>query len=630
MRSRTCADARGRNIIEWESVVSVKSTLETFMKRFIFLCLGLAGLAAALLGAQDSPGISAARIEQHVRFLASPELKGRLTGTPECERAAQYVADAFKACGLQPAGDQGTYFQTYPFVAGTHPGPDNHLEIVEKSGAAPLIYKRDFQPMLFSDVGSAEGALVFAGYGITAPDLKYDDYEGVDVKDKIVLLLRFSPDGEKADSPFAGYDRLQDKAILAREKGAKAVLFVTGPLDHKEEELAEPGTQGMVANLRVLGLHLTQTAADAVLKGGGTSLAELQKAINAKRAPKSLDLPVVRLRVNVDLVQENKTARNVVGYLSAAGGGEDVVVVGAHFDHLGLGGEASRAEKKYGDIHPGADDNASGTAGVMELARVITAQKPVLKRGIVFIGFSGEELGLLGSDYYVRHPFKSMKQTAAMINMDMIGRLKDNILVANASDTSPQWDPMLDRINADYKFDLKKNPGGFAASDNTSFYKEDVPVLFFFTNLHDDYHKPSDTADKINYAGEARLLGLVEEAVVATASAPERPVFTKSKVAAGGTRGAMRVYTGTIPDFASQTDGYRISGVQPGSPAEKAGLKKDDTITGVGAMTIHSIYDYMAAFKTMKPGDKVEFRYARGGKESKTVVELAPSKSTDK
>ena len=589
-------------------------------------------LIAVVLPAQATTGsISAERLERHVRYLASPELKGRLTGTPECDRAARYVADEFNAYGLLPAGDGGTFFQVYPFVAGTHPGPDNRLEVVEKDGASRLVFRNDFQPMLFSDIGAAEGQVIFAGYGISAPDLKYDDYDGVDVKNKIVLLLRFNPDGERADSPFSAYDRLQDKAILAREMGAKAVFFVTGPLDRAQEELVEPVNQGMVANLKILSLQLAQKAADALLKRGGISLQEAQKAINEKKTPKSLDLPGVRVRLNVDLMQEKRIASNVVGYLPPATGGYgDVVVIGGHYDHLGLGGESSRAEKKFGDIHPGADDNASGTAGVLELARVLASEKAALKRGLVFIAFSGEELGLLGSDYYVRHPFKPLKQTAAMINLDMIGRLRDNVLVVNSCDTSPQWDPLLDKLNAVYKFDLKKSPGGFSASDSTSFYKEDIPILFFFTNLHDDYHKPSDTADKINYKGEARLLGLVAEAAVSVASAPARPEFTKSKVSTGGTRGAMRVYTGTIPEFATQADGYRISGAQPGSPAEKAGLKKDDTIIAVGAMTIHSIYDYMAAFKTMKPGDKVEFRFMRDGRELKTVVELAPSKSAEK
>lgn len=592
-------------------------------------------LAATVPAATPQVGplaISAEVLKTHVRFLAAPELKGRMTGTPEAERAARYIAEAFLSCGLLPAGDDGTFLQSYPFVAGTHPGKDNRLEVVEGEVSTPLAFKKDFQPMLFSDVGPVEGTLVFAGYGISAPDLKYDDYEGLDVKDKIVLALRFSPDGEKADSPFANYDRLQDKAITAREKGARAILFVTGPLDRKEDVLTEPVKQGMVANLKIPSLQIGRKAADSLLKRGGTKLKELQKVIRGKRAPRSLELPLVRLRLNVDLIQERKTGLNVVGYRPPAPGcsDEETAVIGAHYDHIGLGGESSRAEKKYGDVHPGADDNASGTAGLLELARVMSAQAPDLKRGLVFVAFSGEELGLLGSDFYVRHPFKPLKQIAAMINLDMIGRLRNDVLVVNASDTSPQWGPLLDRLNADYKFDLKKSPGGFSAGDNTSFYKEDIPVLFFFTNLHDEYHKPSDTAATLNYEGEARSLDFVKDVIMDIASAPERPVFSKSKVTTGGTRGAMRVYTGTIPDFAADVDGYRISGVQPDSPAEKAGLKKDDIIVGVGTMTIHSIYDYMAAFKSMKPGGKVEFRFLREGGEQKTTVELAPSKATDK
>lgn len=586
-------------------------------------------LAASALAAPAAPPAEA--LKAHVKFLASPELKGRLTGSPEILKAADYIAAEYKKCGLTPAGDAGTYFQNFPFVAGTYPGKGNRLEF--SVDGKPRAFKAggEFNPLLFSGVGSAEAGVIFAGYGISAPELEYDDYEGLEVKDKVVLVMRLSPDGGDPDSPFATYDRLQDKAITAREKGAKAILFVTGPLDKPGEKLEPPPTQGMVAGLGILSLQLSQATADLLLTPSGKTLKVVQEGINKERRPASFEVRDRTLSLTVDLFQERKTCRNVAAYLPPANGVErGTIVVGAHYDHIGLGGDASRAEKKYGDVHPGADDNASGSAAVLELARHFASKRDALRLGILFLHFSGEELGLLGSSYYVEHPFRPLKETIAMLNLDMVGRLRDDTLIVNASDTSPQWDPILDGVNEGFKFALKRNQGGFSAGDNTSFYKEDLPVLFFFTNVHDDYHMPADTWDTLNYEGLGRVTAFAAGVVERLDALGEPLAFSKSKVSTSGARGAMRVYTGTIPDFAAEVDGYKLSGVQPESPAEKAGLKKGDIVTGVGAMAIHNIYDYMAAFKGFKPGEKVEMRFLREGKEQKVEVVLAPSKRSDK
>jgi hypothetical protein len=595
-------------------------------------------ILAAAMGAAEAapvpaapPGPSAEALRAHVKFLASPALKGRLTGSPEIQRAADYIVAEYKKYGLLPAGDKGGYFQEFPFVAGTYPGKNNRLEFTVDGKMRSFRPGEEFLPMLFSGVGSVEAAVVFAGYGISAPELEYDDYEGLDVKDKAVLVLRLSPDGDDPDSPFAPYDRLQDKAITAREKGARAILFVSGPLHKPGEKLEAPRAQGMVAALGILSLQLSQSTADRLLAPSGKTLQELQENLQKEQKPASFAVKERTVSLTVDLFQERKTCRNVVAYLPPADGVErGTLVVGAHYDHIGLGGDASRAEKKYGDVHPGADDNASGSAAVLELARLFAAKRDTLRRGIVFIHFSGEELGLLGSSWYVEHPFKPVKETTAMLNLDMVGRLRDDTLIVNGADTSPQWEAMLDAVNEGFQFDLRRNQGGFSAGDNTSFYKEDLPVLFLFTNVHDDYHMPADTWDKIHYEGEARVVGFAAGLLDRLQALDGPLAFSKSKASAGGQRGAMRVYTGTIPDFAAETEGYKLAGTQPDSPAEKAGLKKGDIITGVGTMAVKNIYDYMAAFKGFKPGDTVEMRYLRDGKEGKVVVVLAPSKRSDK
>ncbi len=601
------------------------------MRKTVLILLAFAASSWADAQPVIPPVPSAETLKAHVQFLASPELKGRLTGSPEIRKAADYIAAEYKEYGLEPAGDDGTYFQNFPFVAGTYPGKGNRLEFTVNGKARSFKVGEEFNPLLFSGVGSAEAGVIFAGYGISAPELEYDDYEGLEVKDKAVLVLRLSPDGDDPDSPFATYDRLQDKAITAREKGAKAILFVSGPLDKPGETLEAPRAQGMVAGLRILSLQLGQAAADLLLAPSGKTLKEMQESINKEKKPVSFEVKDRTLALTVDLFQERKSCRNVVAWIPpAVGTSKEVIVVGAHYDHIGLGGDASRAEKKYGDIHPGADDNASGAAVLLELARHFAAGRDSLRRGIVFVHFSGEELGLLGSSYYVENPFRPLKETIAMLNLDMVGRLRDDTLIVNAADTSPEWDGILDAVNDEFKFDLRRNQGGFSAGDNTSFYKEDLPVLFLFTNVHDEYHMPSDTWEKINYEGMARVAafagGILDRLNALEGALP----FSKSKASTGGQRGAMRVYTGTIPDFAAEVEGYKLAGVQPDSPAEKGGLRKGDVIVGVGAMAVRNIYDYMAAFKGFKPGGKVEFRFLRDGKEQKAQVVLAPSKRADK
>jgi hypothetical protein len=291
----------------------------------------------------------------------------------------------------------------------------------------------------------------------------------------------------------------------------------------------------------------------------------------------------------------------------------EVIIIGAHYDHLGRGGEGSGSlAPTSGEIHHGADDNASGTAGVLELARLFNAQKP--KRTIVFMAFSGEEEGLLGSNYYVNHPLLPLANTVAMINMDMIGRMKDQRLIIGGVGTAKEWRDTIS-ADADKAFQLTLNEDGFGPSDHSSFYAKQIPVLFFWTGTHNDYHKPSDTSDKIDYADEARILEMVARIINRLDSADKRLTYTIAKSDPAPRTGGFRVYLGTIPNYSDSNDGLLLDGVRENSPAAKAGLKAGDKIVKIGDHHIRNVYDYTAALGEMKAGQEYVFVVKRGAEQ---------------
>jgi Zn-dependent M28 family amino/carboxypeptidase len=303
---------------------------------------------------------------------------------------------------------------------------------------------------------------------------------------------------------------------------------------------------------------------------------------------------------------------------------DEIVVIGAHYDHLGLGGPQSLAPKALGEVHNGADDNASGTAGMLELAQAFADRATDLKRSLLFMAFSGEEEGLLGSNYYVKHPLFPIERTVAMINMDMIGRLQDNKLIVQGVGTSPQWPPLLEEVNKQKKFDLKTTADGTGPSDHSSFYLKDIPVLFLFTGVHSDYHKPSDDYDKINTEGQARVVRFAYDVVSKIQSLPTRPEFTKTSGSEQMGRRGFRVSLGVMPDYAEEVEGMKISGLRQGSPAERAGLKAGDIIVRLGSIQIKNIYDYTFALSPLKEGEEVEIEVLRN--EQRLVMKITPEK----
>ena len=598
------------------------------------MMLALMSSAAHTVSFQSSTAdstISAERIMRHVRYLSSDELQGRRAGTRYADKAADYIAEQFKSYGLKP-GARETFLKPFAFVAGVKTGDSNRFEVNTGSDSRTLKLGEEFMPLAFSSPGVARGGVVFAGFGISAPELQYDSYAGADVKGKIVLVLKGSPDGDNPHGRFAEFTRpgleIQNKTLKAREKGAAGVVFLSTEPSFKGDRLSRLQHDLNFLDAGIPAAVISKDAGDRIFAANDSSLAAMLDG--AKAAGRAVALKTTAL-FKSDVIKIEGRSSNVVGVIEGSDPqlSSQAIVIGAHYDHLGLGGPESLAANPEGQIHHGADDNASGTAGLLELARTLTLERKNLKRSVVLVAFCGEELGLLGSAAYTKDPTAPLDSTIAMLNMDMIGRLRNNSLFVGGVGTSPAWKPMLESINSQsgggaQQFQLSFGQDGFGPSDHQSFYVRDIPVLFFFTGSHDDYHKPTDTAEKINAEGAARVATLVGRIAESIAAAPERIAFTKVKVESRPTGRGFRVYLGTVPNYSDQSDGMKLDGVRPSSPAERAGLRAGDIITRIGKTPVKNVYDYTYALGEMTAGEEVEVAIRRDGRE--LTLKIVPDK----
>ncbi len=575
--------------------------------------------------------ITANDIISHIRYLASDELAGRRAGTDGCERAAEYIASHFKNSGIKPLGDNGTYLQNFSFTSGVKLGNPNLVTFKMGEEKLDLKVDKDFLPLSFSNDGEINGELIFAGYGISSDQLDYDDYAGMDVKDKIVLVLRYTPEGNNRKSPFYKYAPLRYKSINAREKGAKGIIFIT-PLSQDEEEgLGGLRLDRSFADSGIHAIILKRDIAQGILRGSEKDLKTLEQRLAAKKTA-SFPMSDVRVDIETNLVREKSSTANVIGYIEGSDQSlkDEVIIIGAHYDHVGLGeGGVSRGNNKTdkNKVHNGADDNASGTAGLLELAEYFSKQRASLKRSLLFIAFGAEELGLIGSSYYIKYPKVPLSNTIAMINMDMIGRLRDDKLTVFGAGSSPQWKPLLESFNSNLGLVLKTKDSGFAPSDQSVFYANDIPVLHFFTGVHEDYHAPGDDWQKINTEGERRVLLLVSDLIETLDERPIKIAFSKAKEEERAPS-QFNVYVGTIPDYSDEGEGVTLIGVKEGSPAEKVGLKGRDTIIEFGGKTVKNIYDYVYALGEVDAEVPIEIVILREGKRIK--LNIVPESRRDK
>jgi len=582
---------------------------------FIFQVYTLALLA-------QQPVWKPEQLKEQMAFLASDSLKGRYPGTTEDHVVAQYIAQSFSNAGLKFFNNSP--FQSFEVVTSVQPG-QNKVNLNGTSG----IYDQDFSVFGFSANAALDAEIIFAGFGlvIETDDLKRNDYEGLDVKGKWVLVLKGDPEPDNNDSKYIPFSDARSKAMYARDKGAAGIVFIGGKKNNPKDEIAPLLFERSVVSSGIPAIDLKAAWAGPVLFNTSMPLDSVEKQLISSAKPIQFAVKA-SLSATIELIQNKVTTQNIVGYLEGTDEPlkNEYVVIGAHYDHLGFGGEGSGSRvPDTVAVHYGADDNASGVVGIMNLASVLANVPDRFKRSFIVVAFSAEEMGLLGSRYFVKHLPVDKNKVVAMLNLDMIGRLNDKSTISiGGTGTATQWEEMLNRHLSGGKLTAAYSPEGFGASDHASFYAENIPVLFFSTGAHADYHTPADTWDKINYEGLAEVMLLSENVAVELLNDSERLTFQEAgpKERTGGRRG-FKVTLGIMPDFtSSDSDGLGVGGVTKGAPAERAGMLKGDKITGLNGMPVGTIYDYMNRLKQLKPGQRVNVDIIRNGEKMVLIVDL--------
>jgi hypothetical protein len=580
---------------------------------------------------------SEARLKRDVTFLASDECEGRGVGTKGLDRAAEYIARQFAEAGLRPGGVDGSYFQPFPIIRGSEQDGPARLVLHGPLGQTiSLKAGSDFTVNGLSGPGEVSAPIVFVGFGVTAKDIGYDDYAGVDVKGKIVLAIRRVPRWANDATPFDGVRKndhagLDNKQALASINGAAGLIMINDLTEQADGLVPFQTTARAVSNYNLPFLQMRRSLAEQLFaNSAGPGLRELEQGIDRELKPHSRELPGWKVTLEVKVKRTTITVKNIIGVLEGSGPlAKETLVIGAHYDHLGYGGRGSGSlAPNSKEIHHGADDNGSGTTAMMELARRFAADKNRQGRRLVFMAFTAEESGLIGSRYYCkRQPLFALKDTAAMLNLDMVGRLrtdpktgKEKVLI-EGSGTGKGFDTLLDKLNPG--FQLSKKAGGNGPSDHDSFYNQGIPVVFLWTGTHEDYHRPTDTAEKINIAGMAKMLDYAEAIAVRLATDTPRPEFVAVASAFTTSPGAGKgPRLGIMPDYEEDKPGVLVGGLGKDGPAEKAGLKKGDLIVEIAGRPVQNINAYMKLMALQRPGQPVEVAVMRDGK--KLVLKVVP------
>ena len=598
---------------------------------------GPSAIRALPLPLDLDPKIDAKDLRKHVESLASPVTEGRLTGTAGERIATSYVARTFRKLGLEPAGDNGSYFQSFGFTAGVSLGLDNQLElfISDSSIGLPHQVDTDWRPFAFSREGIVEPTqVVYAGYGIKAPgnsdQRAIDDYDGLDVTGRWVLIFRYMPEDLSPASRqhLHRFSSLRHKAMIARDQGAKGLLVMSGPASRVREELAPLKFDVSLAGSSITTISITDELAQKILTPSGRNLKALQKQADSDSAELGFLLPDVTLSATVELERQRKTGRNVIGRLQVGPSpSRDFVILGAHLDHLGAGGGSGSLAKENAKekIHPGADDNASGVAALLEIAQeqsqLLANGNLTAERDLVFAAWSGEELGLLGSNFWVDHAMnphlaqsKLSDLSIAYLNFDMVGRMDGNVSIFGVG-SSPIWPREIETANVNIGLPIVARQESTLPTDTTSFYSREVPVLAAFTGAHTDYHTPTDTPEKLNYEGLEKIAMLMSKISISLATQSLPPRFQPGEsTQRGPVRAHLRAYLGTVPDYAkSEVMGVSLSGVTRDGPAERAGLQSGDIIVELAGRKIENIYDYTFAIEALKIDEPISLSVEREG-----------------
>jgi hypothetical protein len=598
---------------------------------FFVSCVASSLLLASLwsqVWATNRAAVIEARIADDVKYLASDELAGRGVGTPGIDLAAEHIAEAFRDVGLKTDLFDGTPFQRFEIPAGVELGPTkkNRLVLIgppsgdETPGErAELVLGDDFTPLAIGANADFDAPVVFVGYGVSDKQRKYDDYAGIDVNGKIVLMLRNEPPrepgviGKLIGTRPSRHATFQAKVANAAKRGAAAVIIVNdGPqLTVRADELPPIQAAGPRRMNQKMPVVFAKRDAfhDALKRVTGKDLLGLEAEIAAGPSPKSVELGGWRAMGKTLIEAKQVRVKNVVGVLDGEGpNAEETIVIGAHYDHLGFGGHGSRQPNQRA-IHNGADDNASGVAVLIEIARDLARREKRLGRRVVFIAFSAEEWGLLGSRHYVDNPLFPIDETVAMLNLDMVGRLKGDQLWITGIATGQEFAETVDEINEEHGFKIGGIPRGYGGSDHAPFQRKNVPAVHVLTGLHGDFHKPTDDFEKTNVPGMRRIAAIVGDFAESIAEAERRPTFQAPSNTGG------RPKLGIMPDNDADVRGVRVASMTSGGAAAKAGMKNGDVIVKLGDAKITSLSELLGVLIKQKPGGKIACVVQREGKE---------------
>ncbi len=621
--------------------------------RAFLLSITLAGLVFAQKPQAAKTNSTEANLRRHIEYLASDKLEGRRTGEPGATLAANYIANQFMHIGLRAGAKaksgKASYLQPLPYITGVEMAKTKNefgLTVTYLGTRLHIENAAVVKPVGFSPNGLVKDAPVaFAGYGIVSKDPAFDDYnypgETLDFKGKVAVVFDGNPDNTNPHSPYGRFD-VRTKALIAKERGAIGLIVISREDKFTDERLARLTYDQSLGEAALPTFVVSRSLGANILGVGESELKTIEGLVGLKTTsgvhvkPGALDKqPTVTFGVN--LVKTSVNAHNVIGILPGTHPKlkSEAIVIGAHYDHLGRGGQGSLAANST-EIHHGADDNASGTAAIIELAREF-ARARNNKRTLIFIAFSGEEEGLFGSNFYVNNPIFPLDKTVAMINLDMVGRLKDQRLTIGGIGTASEWKSLVELKNdltlpktegsmyeTAFRFALQLSEDGFGPSDHSSFYSKKIPVLFFFTGTHNDYHKPSDTVDKINFGGEHDVINYVSSIIKVIDENSQRPTYTVAKTTMQGGRTGFNISLGTIPNYADSTDGLLLDGVRDGSPAAKSGVKAGDKVVKLAGRDIRNVSDYTFVLGEMKAGEEYEIVVLRGGE--KLTFKIVPVK----
>lgn len=567
----------------------------------------------------DNPEISVVELSTHIQYLASDSLEGRYPGTAGDLQAAEYIANQYEDFGLEAIDEN--YLQNFEIVTSVKAGESNSF--IYNGDTAVL--NTDFTPLSFSENSSLTAEVCFAGYGfnIDTDNIKWNDYEEIDFEGKWLMFLRGEPEIDSLESPYMKFSSDRDKVMLAKDMGASGVLLVSGPGFSARDNLDEPskiiGSTGMPV------FQISRKLANTFFEGTDYKIEQLEETLNSKRKPQSFTINM-SIEATSNIEQEKTNTYNVVGFLEGNDPilKKEYIVIGAHYDHLGWGGQGSSSRMQDTiAVHYGADDNASGTAALIELAEKFAASKKDLKRSILFVAFGAEEMGLLGSKFFVDKLLITPENISIMLNMDMIGRLsEENNLEISGAGTAKETKNLLNKDSMGLKLALSDE--GYGPSDHASFYGVDIPVLHFSTGAHLDYHTPFDTFDRLNMDGLKLVADFVFKLANEINAMDQKLSFTEAGPKTGKvSRKRMGVTLGIMPDFAGKVKtGLRADFVMDGKPAHKGGMLKGDIITAINGKNINNIQDYMYRLSKLKFGQTITVEVLRGEKKEVLLIQL--------